>query len=58
VRLLIPSGTYVQSFRSIAIAVTKRAMLTDDDHVRWRLTSVTFNSRSNQKPVYYVMKPY
>jgi hypothetical protein len=29
--LLLPSGTYVQSFGSIAPAVTKRAMLTDDD---------------------------
>jgi hypothetical protein len=32
--LLLPSGTYVQNFRSIDPAVTKRAMLTDDDHVR------------------------
>jgi hypothetical protein len=30
--LLLPSSTYVQSFRAIAPAVTKRAMLTDDDH--------------------------
>jgi hypothetical protein len=29
--LLLPSGTYVQSFRSIAPAVTKCALLTDDD---------------------------
>jgi hypothetical protein len=27
--LLLPSGTYVQSFGSIAPAVTKRALLTD-----------------------------
>jgi hypothetical protein len=40
-----PRGTYVQSFRSIALAVTKRAMFTDDNddgqhvivkaHLRW-----------------------
>jgi hypothetical protein len=28
--ILLPSGTYVQSFGSIAPAVTKRALLTDD----------------------------
>jgi hypothetical protein len=32
--LVLPSGTYVQSFRSIAPTVTKRAMIKDDDHVR------------------------
>jgi hypothetical protein len=32
--LLLPSGTYVQSFRSIAPAVTKRAVLMDDDDGR------------------------
>jgi hypothetical protein len=29
-KLLLPSGTYVQTFGSIAPAVTKRAVLTDD----------------------------
>jgi hypothetical protein len=29
--LLLPSGTYVQSFRSIDPAATKRAVSTDDD---------------------------
>jgi hypothetical protein len=32
--LLLPSGTYVQSFGSIAPAVTKRALLTDDERRR------------------------
>jgi hypothetical protein len=32
--LLLPSGTYVQSFGSIAPAVTKRTLLTDDDDGR------------------------
>jgi hypothetical protein len=32
--LLLPSGTYVQCFGSIAPAVTKRALLTDDDDGR------------------------
>jgi hypothetical protein len=30
-QLLLPSGTYVQSFGSIALVVTKRAQLTDDN---------------------------
>jgi hypothetical protein len=28
-----PRGTYVQSFRSVALAVTKRAVFTDDDRM-------------------------
>jgi hypothetical protein len=32
--LLLPSGTYVQSFRTIAPAVTKCAMQMGGDHVR------------------------
>jgi hypothetical protein len=32
--LLLPSGTYVQSFGSIAPAVTERTLLTDDDNGR------------------------
>jgi hypothetical protein len=32
--LLLPSGTYVQSFGSIAPATTKCALLTDDDDGR------------------------
>jgi hypothetical protein len=43
-KVIWPRGTYVQSFRSIAPAVTKRAMFTDYDdgqymivkaHLRW-----------------------
>jgi hypothetical protein len=36
--LLLPSGTYVQSFGSMAPADTKRAMLTDDNDYGLRQT--------------------
>jgi hypothetical protein len=33
--LLLPCGTYIQRFGSISPAVTKRALLTDDDDGRY-----------------------
>jgi hypothetical protein len=50
--LLLPSGTYVQSFRSIPPAVAKRALQTDDNNGRYMiaLTFTRLYEQSTKNP--------